>query len=169
MTRTPETVVVEITRIEALHLRGLVSQFVDLLQGTEAAASDPAVARLVPTAYPDDEDAAEQFRAVSQPELLRRRTDDAATVLADLADAGDAVEPAALPTDEALEEIAVVLDRDHTASWLRTLSAVRLVLASRLGIASEDDHDPDDPRFGIYEWLGYRLDGLVRAATPDED
>lgn len=168
MTDTPRTVVVTITRVEALHLRGLVAQFVDLLARTDDAASDPAVARLVPSAYPDDAEAADQFREVSQPELLRRRAEDAAVVLADLADAGDAVDPAALRTEEAWEELAIVLDPERTASWLRTLSAVRLVLASRLGITSENDHDPDDPGFGIYEWLGYRLDGLVNAATPDE-
>ena len=45
------------------------------------------------------------------------------------------------------------------------LAAIRLVLATRLGIRSEEDHDVDDPRFGIYDWLGYRLDGLVQAAS----
>ncbi len=44
----------------------------------------------------------------------------------------------------------------------------RLVLATRLGIRSDDDHDPADPRFGVYDWLGYRLDGLVQAATADD-
>ena len=57
----------------------------------------------------------------------------------------------------------VTLDHDGAAAWLRTLTALRLVLASRLGIAHEDDHDEADPRFGIYDWLGYRLDSLVRA------
>ena len=52
-------------------------------------------------------------------------------------------------------------------AWLRTLAAIRLVLASRLGIEVAEDHDPDDPRFGIYDWLGYRLDGLV-AAVDDQ-
>ena len=50
-------------------------------------------------------------------------------------------------------------------AWLRTLTALRLVIANRLGIESDDDtHDPEDPRYGVYDWLGYRLDGLVRAA-----
>ena len=56
------------------------------------------------------------------------------------------------------------LDPEDLQAWLRTLAALRLVLASRLGITTEDDHDGDDPRFGIYDWLGFRLDGLVRAA-----
>ena len=50
---------------------------------------------------------------------------------------------------------------------LRTLAAIRLVLASRLGVDDEDTHDNDDPRFGIYDWLGYRLDALLTALDED--
>ena len=168
MSESSAHVVLELTRIEAVHLRGLVDQFVDLLAGTPDAAADPAVRRLVPSAYPEDAAAAAQFRASTQPELLRRRTDDAAVVLADLAVAGHAEDLSDDVPDRALAEFVVPLDRDHTDAWLRTLAAVRLVLASRLGIASEDDGDPDDPRYGVYEWLGYRLDGLTRAASTDD-
>lgn len=33
----------------------------------------------------------------------------------------------------------------------------------RLGVfdGAPDDGAEEDPRFGVYEWLGYRLDGLV--------
>jgi hypothetical protein len=164
MTESPGAVVLQLTRIEAVHLRGLVDQFVELLAGTPDAAVDPAVARLVPSAYPEDADAAAQFRSLTQPDLLSRRTDEAAIVLADLAVAGHADELSEGGDDPAAEFI-LRLDRDRTSAWLRTLAAVRLVLATRLDITSEDDHDPDDPRYGVYEWLGYRLDGLVRAAS----
>ncbi|MEV7691976.1 DUF2017 family protein [Microbacterium sp. NPDC089189] len=165
MTESPSTLV-EITRLEAVHLRGLVSQFVDLLSGTTDASSDPAVARLVPSAYPDDEEAAGQFRATTESELLRRRTADAAVVLADLATAGE-LDLQAAPAEESLTELVIDLDRERVDAWMRTLSAVRLVLASRLEITTEDDHDPSDPRFGVYDWLGYRLEGLISAVTPD--
>lgn len=161
-------VVLELTRIEAVHLRGLVDQFVVLLTDTPDATTDPAVGRLVPSAYPEDAAAAAQFRASTQPELLRRRTEDAAVVLADLTVAGHADDLSDDAPGQALAEFIVRLDRDHTDAWLRTLAAVRLVLASRLGIESEDDDDPDDPRYGVYEWLGYRLDGLTRAASAEE-
>lgn len=165
MSAAAEDVLLELSRLEAVHLRGLVNQFVDLLTGSPDAATDPAISRLVPSAYPDDESAAAQFRSATQPELLRRRTHDAAAVLADLAIAGDVTDPQALSDSAARTEFTLTLDRGRTASWMRTLAAVRLVLASRLGITSEDDHDPDDPRFGVYEWLGYRLDQLTRAAS----
>lgn len=164
MNDSPETVILELTRIEAVHLRGLVDQFVELLTGATDATDDPAIARLVPSAYPDDPSAAAQFRASTQPELLRRRTDDAAMVLADLVVAGHADDLSGDGAD-ALSEFVIRLDRDRTAAWLRTLAAVRLVLAARLGIQTEGDHDAEDSRYGVYEWLGYRLDGLTRAAS----
>lgn len=155
------TIVLELARIEAAHLAGLVTQFAELLAETGDAAEDPAIARLVPDAYADDAQSSKEFRDLTQTELLARRGDDAATVLASLH------EVSALPDDPAdpalTETVAVVLRPEAVQSWLRTLAAVRLVMATRLGIDGEDDHDDDDPRFGIYDWLGYRLDGLVRA------
>ncbi len=156
-----DALTMDITRIEALHLRELVAQFVDLL--SEGGTDDPAIARLTPSAYPDDPDAAREFRSVTERDLLRRRADDAGVVLADLAVAGDVTEVADLPMEEAVEGLVIRLDPDRAASWLRTLNAVRLVLAERLGIKREEDVDDADPRFGVYEWLGYRLDELVRA------
>ncbi|GAA1469517.1 DUF2017 family protein [Microbacterium thalassium] len=160
----PESVILEITRLEAAHLSGLIGQFAELMS-EPASDEDPAVQRLVPDAYPDDEDAAREFRSLTQDDLLDRRRDDARVVIADLAPAADIPED---PDDPALREsVPIVLDRDHAHAWLRTLAAVRLVLATRLGIADADDHVDGDPRFGIYDWLGYRLDGLVRAVAGD--
>lgn len=162
-----ERVVLEITRLEAAHLAMLVSQFADLLADADdagsAAPDDPAIARLVPDGYADDLDAAREFRELTAGDLLRRRADDAGAVLRDLTvdgivpDAGTLGEEGMLVRD-------VVLDRDALGAWLRTLAALRLVLAERLGIHEEDDHHDDDPRFGVYDWVGYRLDGLVTAA-----
>ena len=41
-------------------------------------------------------------------------------------------------------------------------AAVRLVLASRLGIEHEGDTGSGDPRFVLYEWVGVLLDAIVR-------
>jgi len=159
---TESTVVMEITRIEALHLRELVAQFVDLLS-EGPGSDDPALARMTPNAYPDAPEAARDFRSVTERDLLRRRTDDAGAVLADLTVAGDVSEVTDLSMEEAVSELVIVLEPDRAASWMRTLAALRLVLASRLGVVTEDDIDDADPRFGVYEWLGYRLEGLVTA------
>ncbi|MFT4051642.1 MAG: DUF2017 family protein [Microbacterium sp.] len=155
-------VVMEMSLIEAAHLTSLVEQFAALLEDSGAASTDPAVARLVPDAYSDDPEAAEEFRRLTQADLLGRRGADAAVVLATLLQDGQRLTPTGIVIGSEADPLIIDLDSDQTAAWLRTLTSLRLVLASRLGIASEDDHD-DDPRFGIYDWLGYRLDALVRA------
>jgi hypothetical protein len=161
-------VVLELTRMEAAHLSGLVTQFAELLEDAGSASGDPAISRLVPDAYSDDADAAKDFREMTERDLLDRRRQDAGLVL------GTLQESAALPRgaedDDAvlLELVDVRLGPDSLRAWLRCLAAIRLVLATRLGIQSEDDHDVDDPRFGVYEWLGYRLDGLVQAASGED-
>lgn len=154
-------VVLEVARLEAAHLAGLVGQFAELLRESAPDDGDPAIARLVPSAYADDEDAAQEFRALTQADLLGRRGSDAGLVLASLQHAAQIPED---PDDPALlEEVEITLDPETAQAWLRTLAAVRLVLATRLGVVEEDDHEHDDPRFGVYDWIGYRLDGLVAA------
>ncbi|MAP63538.1 MAG: hypothetical protein CMH34_07315 [Microbacterium sp.] len=150
-----KTLILEITPLEAAHLTDLVRQFAELLESSRPA-SDPAVARLVPDVYADDPAGSAEFRRLTEPTLLERRSDDAALVMSSLApllaeDAGD-LDPVALP-----------LDPPTASAWMRCLAALRLVLAERLGIQDDTDGDTDDPRFGVYEWLGYRLDGLVNA------
>ena len=159
-------VVLEVARLEAAHLAGLVGQFAQLLRESAPDDGDPAIARLVPTAYADDEDAAREFRSLTQADLLDRRASDAGLVLASLQDAAEIPED---PDDPArLEQVEIRLAPETAQAWLRTLAAVRLVLATRLGVVEEDDHEHDDPRFGVYDWIGYRLDGLVAALDSGE-
>ncbi|MFE5408725.1 DUF2017 family protein [Microbacterium sp. NPDC056569] len=163
---TARIVVLEVARLEAAHLAGLVGQFAELLRESAPDAGDPAIARLVPAAYADDEAAAREFRALTQADLLDRRASDAALVLASLQDAAQIPDD---PDDPALlEQVDIRLDAETAQAWLRTLAAVRLVLATRLGVDEEDDHEHDDPRFGVYDWIGYRLDGLVTALDRED-
>jgi len=156
---TGRTVVLEVARLEAAHLSALVGQFAELVGGATPADEDPAIARLVPTAYPDDHEAAREFRSLTENDLLARRRADAEIVLFSLAGAAHLSDD---PDDPAmLEQVEIRLEPETVRAWLRTLAAVRLVLAERLQITEPEDHDPDDSRFGIYDWLGYRLDGLV--------
>lgn len=156
---------VELSVLEAAHLTELIVQFAELIAETidgDAAIDDPAVARLVPDAYRDDPASADEFRRLTQADLLGRRRDDADLVLATLRRGGAAVKPDEIDHVEAESVREVALDPVAAAAWLRTLTAVRLVLATRLGIVTDDDHR-DDPRFGVYDWLGYRLEGLLQA------
>jgi hypothetical protein len=83
--------------------------------------------------------------------------------------ADDELPDVAALDDEAAAAVDIVpLDADDAAAWMRTLTAVRLVLATRLGIET-DDQVVDDPRAFLYDWLGMLLDGIVRAVAPDDD
>lgn len=151
-------VVLEISGLEALHLAGIVGQFRDVIAESRRD-DDPAIARLLPDAYPEDAEASEEFRRLTGQDLLGRRTADAEVVLRTLGMDGGDPDPESDPD----ATLTVALGEEEARAWMRTLSAVRLVLATRLGIEREDDHHPDDPRFGVYDWIGYRLDGLVTA------
>jgi hypothetical protein len=159
---TEATLVVQITRAEATHLSGLVDQFIDLVRGDTVDSDDPAVGRLVPDAYPDDPEAAQEFRAITERDLLERRLHDAEEVRESLAPAAtlDSLRDSGTA---GWEEVELALAPATVRAWLRTLAAIRLVLATRLEITDEDDGDDADPRFGVYEWLGYRLEGLIQA------
>ncbi len=158
------SLVLDLSLIEAAHLTDLVQQFLSLLQDTvdEDAADDPAVARLVPDAYRDDTDAADEFRRLTQADLLDRRRDDAALVATTLRRDGEELTPDSIDEQDAASTFEIRLGPAEAAAWLRTLTAIRLVLATRLGITDDAD-DVAHPRFGVYNWLGYRLDGLVEA------
>lgn len=155
--------VVDLTAVEAAHLHAITQQFLQMVEDPTAPSEDPAVARLVPDAYPDDARASGDFRRLTSRDLLGRRAQDARTVLDTLAQHGPVPAVEDLDESAALQVRSVTLDTDESAAWLRTLTAVRLVMASRLGIESEEDDPGDDPRAVLYNWLGSRLDGLVAA------
>lgn len=152
-------VTVSIAVLEGVHLARLVDDFRDLLAARET--DDSAVRRLTPSAYPDDQDAARAFAESTRDDLLDRRLADAVTVRTALASFDVDVEP--LSEDEALAPRDLIIAEGDLDAWLRTLTAIRLVIADRLGI-TEDDQTDEDGRGGIYDWLGYRLELLIQAA-----
>jgi len=131
-------------------LADLVAQLVAVLEGGDPG--DPAVARLLPSAYPDDEEAAAEFRRFTADDLTTRKVANARRVLDDLGP------PAATRLDEAGQQ-----------SWLRTLTDLRLVLGSRLGVTDEGPAPTDDPAalvmHDVFDWLGYLQESLVQALT----
>lgn len=152
---------IQMVIVEGAQLERLVTDFIELV-GSERDESDPAIARLAPDVYPDDAEASRAFSAATRQDLLDRRTVDAETVR--IALSGFRADPHSLSETEALVTREVVIPAADVDAWMRTLTAIRLVIASRLDIRGEDDHDPDDPRYGVYDWLGYRLELVIQAA-----
>jgi hypothetical protein len=127
-------------------LRGLPEQMRDAL---ELGDSDPAVARLNPTACPDDAEVDAEFRQLLGDDLMTGR----------------------LKALAALEETvdASSLDEEQALAWMRAINDVRLLLGTRLDV-SEDPADrkvaPDDPRasaFALYDYLSLLTQELVEA------
>lgn len=153
------TVTISIAWIEGRNLLHLLDEFLGLVEGPRDGA-DPALLRLAPVAYPGDDAAASEFRRGTESELFDRRRSDAIVMRDDLHefDADDEDSRDMLTSHE------VEVPLGHIDPWLRTLTAIRLVVASRLGVVSDDHHDADDPRFHVYDWLGYRLEDLIQRA-----
>ena len=134
-------------------LKDLVSQFVDLIENRRPAGSDPALDRLLPDAYRDNADNAEEFRRFTETDLATRKVRNARLVLAAIA-----VKPKK-------GIVTATLDPPAVQSWLRSLTDVRLTLASRLQI-DQDGTLPaatDDMAVAVYEWLGYLQESLIGA------
>lgn len=133
-----------------------LAALVGLPDGPVRRPDDPALARLLPDAYADAEDAGE-FRRYTEGELAegkRRDARAAAELLAPLVDAGG----------------RLVLDREQADSWLRWLTDIRLVLGSRLQVTEEmTEPPPDDPRapvWEVYGWLGWVQESLLSCLEP---
>jgi Domain of unknown function (DUF2017) len=181
-------VIATFSGFEADLLRSLASQLVELLRNERAVLSDvgdpleamldfsgptsepddPVLQRLFPTAYPDDEEAAAEFRRFTEGTLRDGKAAAASTII-------DALEDAGLPPS--LEEAGLMIDLElepaEAEVWMRSLTDVRLALATRLGV-EEDDEDywhslpDDDPRaqaHDIYDWVGYLQETLVLALS----
>jgi len=173
------------TAFEADLLRSLAGQLIELLRNeaaTEQIASDsledlldftgptrepedPVLARLFPTAYPEDDEAAAEFRRYTEADLRNGKAAGAATIIDTLEEAGLPAEP-----EDGLF-IDVELDPATALTWLRTFTDMRLAIATRLGV-EEGDEDfwhslpDDDPRaqvHDIYDWVGYLQETLVNA------
>lgn len=186
--RKSRLVIANFSGFEADLLRSLASQLVELLRNERAAPThvddplealldfsgpteepeDPVLARLFPTAYPDDPEAAGDFRRFTEGTLRDGKAESAVTVIDGLEDAG-------LPpelTEEGLV-IDVELDQPTAETWLRSFTDIRLALATRLEVEEGDEEywatlDEEDPRgqaHDIYVWLGYLQESLVDALS----
>ncbi|MEY2849902.1 MAG: hypothetical protein RI885_2569 [Actinomycetota bacterium] len=154
-TRTGQVVSTEFEPVEAALLTQLAGQVAGILTEQDTAP-DAAVTRLLPDAYADDPEKAAEFRRFTAPDLTARKVQNAQTVIADVAHALVAETPT-----------PVELDPRSTQAWVRALTDMRLVLASRLGIVQDGDPGrADDEAFmlgDLYDWLGGVQECLVGA------
>ena len=131
------------------------------LAGDAPEPRDPALDRIFPTANRQDEQAAAEFRRLTEETLRTRKTANLDTALAALSGA---------------EEQRVALDRAQAVALVVALTDVRLVLGERLGLKADDDLElleeevsslpDDDPAvyaLAVYDFLTWLQETLAHA------
>ena len=130
-----EQIHLEFEAEEAGLLTVLANQFADVVREPELDDA-PLLTVLFPDAYRDDADAAAEFRRYTRDDLEQRKIGAAERVA------------------ETAVEGTVVLDPETAATWVRSLTDLRMMLATRLGIRADGDEPGDGPLADIYDWLG---------------
>ena len=109
-------------------------------------AADPALQRLYPKAFTDDEDASAEFHDITHDELLEQRL-------------------------AAIDTMERTLTEDELIAWLAALNDVRLVLGVRLAVtedatAADFAGDPEAERaYELYRYLSYLEEHVVDALS----
>ncbi|GAA1964214.1 DUF2017 domain-containing protein [Nocardioides panacihumi] len=180
-------IIANFTGFEADLLRSLAGQLVELLRNESAAPveqdpleamldfsgpttepEDPVLARLFPSAYRDDEEAAGDFRRFTEGALRDGKAAAAATIIDTLEDAG-------LPPELAEDGLMIDVEMEEPTAetWMRSFTDIRLALATRLEVEEGDedywatlpDDDPRGQAHDIYDWVGYLQETLVEALS----
>ncbi|WP_031076321.1 DUF2017 domain-containing protein [Streptomyces sp. NRRL S-118] len=178
---------VPLDEVEVSILRSLAVQLLELIgpgdqpaQGEDPLAAlfrdgpseppaDPALARLFPNAYADDDEelraASAEFRRFTENDLRARKRQDAVAVVRSLDALGVAGEGGAV----------LKLSAEDSRHWLGALNDLRLTIGTRLEVTDEDenddlyrlpDSDPRKPMVMAYLWLGALQETLVETLMP---
>jgi hypothetical protein len=151
-------ILIQLSPTELELMRTLLAQYEELVQ---VDSDDPALDRLFPVAYRDDPDAAAEFRQYTRSGLVDSKTAKAGAVAAALlGGSGD-------------DGGSIALSDDEAERWLPVLTDLRLIVAERLGIHSDQDPVPSDSLGEVYDWLGqlqaYLIDAVEALADARDD
>jgi Domain of unknown function (DUF2017) len=132
--------------------RGLLRELPEQMREV-SESDDPALARLYPSAYPDDEEHEAQFREMVRDDLRRQRRD------------AQAVMERTLDADRLSEE--------ELLAWVATINDARLVLGTRLDVDEEldisrvDPRDPRAPTYAAYAYLTWLEEQAIEALSSE--
>ncbi len=121
------------------------------MTGSTQISDDPALARLFPDGYSDDEHASADFRRFTEQDLRAQKQAALATVQGTLGDWNG----------------KVTITDQQAQDWLKALNDLRLVLGTRLEITDEveTDFEADEPGIHLYNYLTYLQGTLIDALT----
>ena len=121
------------------------------MSGSTQISDDPALARLFPNGYTDDEHASADFRRFTEQDLRATKIAALATVRENLNDwTGKST-----------------VSAQQAQDWLKALNDLRLVLGTRLEITDEVeiDFEADEPGIHLYNYLTYLQGTLIDSLT----
>jgi hypothetical protein len=133
------------------HEQALLRELLDQLEPLLADPDDPALRRLFPPAYSEEEND-QQYRSLVRDQLVNGRAKALASMRDTLA--------------------SETIDVEQADEWLRALNDLRLVLGTRLDVSEEIDYeriDLDEPRgreLAMYGYLAWLQEQLVDALQP---
>ena len=121
------------------------------MSGSTHISEDPALARLFPDGYSDDEHASADFRRFTEQDLRAQKLTALATV------------HSTLSTWTGKSNISI----EQAQDWLKALNDLRLVLGTRLEITDEveTDFEADEPGIHLYNYLTYLQGTLIDSLT----
>ena len=121
------------------------------MSGSTQISEDPALARLFPDGYSDDEHASADFRRFTEQDLRGQKLAALATVRGTL--------------DGWIGKSSITAQQAQ--DWLKAINDLRLVLGTRLEIneVSDREHESDDPGMHLYNYLTYLQGTLIDALT----
>ena len=133
--------------------------------GDTAALRDPALARLLPDAHRGDPKVAAEFRALAEQDLRQRKYQRFTEAIL------------ALQVDDAAADDRLELTKEQAETIAIALTDVRLLLADRLGLHTDEDIEAleravvaDDKHelaypFTVYDFLTWMQDSMLGALT----
>lgn len=119
------------------------------MNGSTQISDDPALARLFPDGYFDDEHASADFRRFTEQDLRQQK-------IAALSDVRENLNDRENPT---------TVSAQQAQSWLKAINDLRLVLGTRMEITQENDFDSDEPEVNLYNYLTYLQGTLIDALS----
>ncbi len=121
------------------------------MAGSTQISDDPALARLFPDGYSDDEHASADFRRFTEQDLRAQKQAALATVQGTLSGWSGKVS----------------ITSQQAQDWLKAINDLRLVLGTRLEITDEveTDFEADEPGIHLYNYLTYLQGTLIDALT----
>jgi hypothetical protein len=140
-----------------------LAAIVGLPAASAELSEDPALARLLPDAYREDDDAAAEYRRLMDGDLRVQKASALQRVLDDLSSAGS----------QHGDGQRFELPEDAVTPWLYALTDVRLTLGTRLEVSEDWEADlgrldPDSPQFAgfaVYDWLSWLQNAIIESAA----